>query len=143
MPARFLPCLVTAVLAAGVRGSGAHAEVCGPYAIAAPTLVAFFDTTGVTEGTDEAEALADFTLYLGEIRERFEGAPLVIELCEGDRFAVTVEGKRARFRAGRVKVGYYLVRPGKKPHVVHGVHTDDDLEEVLRGFFTAADLDRP
>jgi hypothetical protein len=38
-------------------------------------------------------------------------------------------------RVGGNDAGYYFIAPGKKPHVEHGVMTDEDLVDVARKYF--------
>jgi hypothetical protein len=50
-------------------------------------------------------------------------------------FRVHVKGKVVPFRPKRSSCGYYLVAPGKKPHVVEGVQTDTDIYFEVRKYF--------
>jgi hypothetical protein len=103
-----------------------------------PTIVAFFEPVPqakLDKDPDTKEALADFQLYATNVREplRKEG----IEFHELYAYSFQLrDGKRlTTFRPAKVKIGYYLVAPGKKPRIEYGVLADADLLQVAHQYF--------
>jgi hypothetical protein len=103
-----------------------------------PTVVAFFKPVPqakLDRDADTNEALADFQLYATNVRKplRKEG----IEFHELYAYSFQLrDGKRlTTFRPAKVKVGYYLVAPGRKPRIEYGVRTDADLLQVANQYF--------
>jgi hypothetical protein len=102
-----------------------------------PTVIAFFAPMTQAEansGEDDAEALSDFNFYAYQVEARLKQAGIRLEVINGRWFRVRVGGKVATVRIGN-DAGYYFIAPGKKPHVEHGVMTDEDLVDVARKYF--------
>jgi hypothetical protein len=129
--------LFVAVLAGPVKAQNAAKPV-PVFTVHGPTVVAFF--TPVTEkelesDPDTNEALSDFQFYNGAVRGPFQEAGIEFRETDALSFKVRI-GKRVQtFPSAKIGVGYYLVAPGKKPHIVSGVMTDTDLLDLARKYF--------
>jgi hypothetical protein len=107
------------------------------FVIRRPTVVAFFVIANQAElnDPDTNEALADFQFYAKQARESFRNAGVDFAETYADSFKVQQETKARVFRPGKVKVGYYLTKPGREPHIEYGVLTDADLLQVAGEYF--------
>jgi len=103
-----------------------------------PTVVAFFEPVPqaqLDKDPDASEALADFKLYARNVREPFRKAGIEFHEVYAHSFQLR-EGKRLTiFRPAKVKVGYYLVAPGRKPRIEYGIMTDADLLHLAHEYF--------
>lgn len=91
----------------------------------------------IAEGRRSNEALADFQLYAHQVREPLKMAGIEFHELYTRSFRVRVGKAVTTFRATKDDVGYYLVVPGKKPHIEYGVMTDADLLKVSKEYFEA------
>jgi hypothetical protein len=103
-----------------------------------PTVVAFFEP--VTQAKLEKdphtnESLADFQLYARSVRAPLGKAGIEFHELYAHSFRLRVGNELTTFRPVKADVGYYLVAPGKKPHVEYGVMTDADLLQVANEYF--------
>jgi hypothetical protein len=101
-----------------------------------PTIVAFFAPVTEADLNDgnTNEALSDFQLYAGQVRQPLEKAGVDFHEVYTRAFRVRVSKRILTFPT-RDKVGYYFVAPGKKPHIEYGVMTDGDILEATRKYF--------
>jgi hypothetical protein len=109
--------------------------------IQGPTVIAFFQSsTGTDPNNDggENEALSDFNYYAARVQPRLKKAGIEVRVINGSSFRVRIGGRLRTFRSGPIEVGYYLIAPGKEPHIEYGVMTDDDLIEVAAKYFGVA-----
>jgi hypothetical protein len=107
-------------------------------AVRGPTVVAFFEPVPqaqLDKDPDTNEALGDFQFYAKNAREPFRKAGIEFHELYASSFQLR-EGKRmTTFRPAKVKVGYYLVVPGKTPRIEYGVMTDADLLQLAHAYF--------
>ena len=105
------------------------------------TIIAFFPamtSDPLDKDEDTNEALSDFQFYAGAVKPRLQNAG--IDFIDTDAIAFRVQTRKARLRfsAGKITVGYYFIAPGKKPHILYGVMTDEDLIDEARKYFHLA-----
>jgi hypothetical protein len=102
-----------------------------------PTIVAFFPVTqaNLKNDPDTNEALADFIVYAGKMRKPLRDAGVDFQEIYAPSFRVQQGTRITTFRPGKVKVGYYLIAPGKRPRVEYGVVTDTDLLQIAKEYF--------
>jgi hypothetical protein len=106
-----------------------------------PTIVAFFlpiTEAEANSGEGDAEALSDFNYYLYMVRKRLESAGVEIQEVSERSFQIQDGTKTRAFETGKVGIGYYLIAPGREPHVEYGVMTDEDLLETAQTYFGIA-----
>jgi hypothetical protein len=106
-------------------------------AIAGPTIVAFFPVTKaeLQKDADTNEALADFQFYAKQVREPLKKAGIEFSEVYARSFRVRIGQETTVFRPVKGGVGYYLIAPGKKPRIEHGVMTNGDLLQVANEYF--------
>ncbi|UWZ86525.1 hypothetical protein [Occallatibacter riparius] len=102
--------------------------------IVKPTVIAFFDGRS-NAAPEESDALSDFVFYAGQVGPTLQRAGIEFRELDGSFFRVQKGKRTLTFRAGPIKVGYYLIAPGQEPHIEYGVMTDEDLAEVAAGYF--------
>jgi hypothetical protein len=131
-----LVCVVCLIAAPVLNGAPAEKQ---PLVIVrGPTVVAFF--APVSDADLEKDP------YLGDALSNFQscalavGKPLKqsgIEFHElyARSFAVHLGSGTSTFRPAKLDVGYYFVRPGKAPHVVYGVKTEDEVMHIAKTYF--------
>jgi len=103
-----------------------------------PTVVAFFEPvmgTDLENDADTNEVLADFQLYTTQVQGPLKRRGVEFQVLYERSFRMREGGKVATFRPGKVKVGYYLVAPGKRPRIEYGVMTDVDLLQLTDKYF--------
>ena len=103
-----------------------------------PTIVAFFEPVSdkvMKQDADTNEALSDFQLYARQVRGPLRRRGIEFEELYVHSFQVRDGGKLVTFRPGKVKVGYYLIAPGKTPRIEYGVMTDLDLLSLADRYF--------
>ena len=108
------------------------------FVVTGRTIVAFFSPVTdaqLQKDPDANEALADFQLYASRVREPLKKAGIDFHVVYAHSFQVRVGEAVTAFRSAKTDVGYYLVVPGKKPHVEYGVMTDTDLLHVADEYF--------
>ena len=111
------------------------------FVIHGPTIIAFFapvTAKDLDNDEDTNEALSDFQFYNGKV-----GGPLHkagIEFYEADAryFRIRIGKTISTYRTGKYGVGYFFIAPGKKPHIVYSVMTDEDLLDEARNYFGLA-----
>jgi hypothetical protein len=107
-------------------------------AVRGPTVVAFFESVSqaqLDKDPDTSEALADFQLYARSVREPFRKAGIEFHELYAHSFQLRAGKRLTTFRPAKVKVGYYLVAPGRKPRIEYGVMTDADLLKAAKEYF--------
>ncbi len=105
-----------------------------------PTIVAFFKPvtdSQLESDQDTNEALSDFQLYAAQARPRLKKASIDFHEVYANSFRLRVGNSTTTFRP-TVHVGYYLIQPGRKPHIEYGVMTDSDLLDLAANYFSAA-----
>lgn len=103
-----------------------------------PTVVAFFEPVVQAKAGKDAdlnEALADFQLYAKNVREPLRKEGIEFHELYAYSFRLRAEKRMITFRPVNGNVGYYLIAPGRKPHVEYGVMTDADLLHVANEYF--------
>ncbi len=103
-----------------------------------PTVVAFYDPADpAARAADDGsnEALADFQFYAGSVREPFSKRGVEFHELYAHSIRFRIGGKDVIFRTGKTGVGYYLIAPGRKPLIEHGVMTDADLLQAASQYF--------
>lgn len=105
--------------------------------IVRPTVVAFFAAVAWKDHEDGEtnESLSDFQFYSGTVKQALAKAGIEFHVVYADAFRVRAGAKVKTFSIAKEGVGYYLVAPGKKPLVEHGVMTDTDLLQVADQYF--------
>lgn len=102
------------------------------------TIVAFFEPVPqakLDKDPDTNEALADFQFYAKSVRTRLRKAGIEFYELYAHSFQLRDEKRLTTFRPAKMKAGYYLVAPGKKPRIEYGVMTDPDLLQVADQYF--------
>jgi hypothetical protein len=103
-----------------------------------PTVVAFFEPVSqvkLEKDPDGNEALADFQFYAARVREPLRKAGIDFHELYAHSFRLRAGNRLTTFRPVKMDVGYYLVKPGKKPLIKYGVMTDVDLFHVANEYF--------
>ncbi|MDP9051915.1 MAG: hypothetical protein M3O31_14535 [Acidobacteriota bacterium] len=92
------------------------------------TVVAFYMPAlrSKSVDADDNESLQDFRLYAARVKDPLAKAGIRFEELYVGSFRIRLGSKTQVFHSTS-GVGYYLVAPGKKPHVEYGVMTDTDL----------------
>ena len=99
------------------------------------TIIAFFPPGSNRGGSDDAnEALSDFQFYANRVKKPLSGMGVDFKELYVRSFRVHL-GKGALIFHPKEDVGYYLIAPGKRPHVEYGVMTDADLMLVAKRYF--------
>jgi hypothetical protein len=106
------------------------------YNIERPTILAFFTPVSQSEPKEAGadEALADFQFYGHQALKPLAKMDVDYKESHVSGFVVKVGEATTTFRPTK-GVGYYLVAPGKKPHVEYGVMTDSDLLQAAHNYF--------
>lgn len=109
--------------------------------VAGPTLVGFFPPVGEARTAADEDldtVLDDFGWHLGAATNSLRARGYQVEV----RFTDTLHFRDGTRRWSFVppdtgRIGYYLVAPGRAPHVLYQIHTDEELVELgaayLRG----------
>ena len=124
------------LLFAFVTSQGAP-TVPAPISVVRSTIIAFFPPMSEADlkaDPDANEALADFQFYASHVREPMRKAGIDFHALRVRSFRVGVGSQITTFRPN-VKVGYYLIAPGKKPRVEYGVMSASDLMEIASAYF--------
>jgi hypothetical protein len=111
------------------------------FVIHGPTIVAFFAPVTRQEldsDPDTNEALSDFQFYYGQAREPLRKAGIDFPDTNSLSFRIRIGKKLQRYRMSKIGVGYFFIAPGKEPHIVYGVMTDEDLLDAARKYFGIA-----
>jgi hypothetical protein len=123
-------------LVVGARaGTAAQREV---FVIQRPTIVAFFGpvTDEDRDDPDTSDLLDDFRDCASKVRGPLKKAGVDFHESYAESFVIRVDGKSIPFRIPKDdEAGYYFIAPGKKPHIEHGVMTDEDLLSVAHRYF--------
>lgn len=141
-----LPVQLSAIVCICLFATGAalaqrtnHQHTNAPTMVSGPTIVAFFPVTPAEADSDGdvSEALSDFTFYAHKAAPRLKRAGIQFKVVNERSFQLRINGRVVVVRVGEDS-GYYLVGPGKKPHMERGVMTDDDLVVGARKYFGIA-----
>jgi hypothetical protein len=134
----FVVYLTVLVLSCGLLGAAPKEKV---VVVKRPTVVAFF--TPVTDAElakdpDTNEALADFQVYAGKVRDQLAGMGIDFEEVYATSFIVKFGAKTTTFHPKKIEVGYNFVALGKSPRVEYGVMTDTDILQIASEYFRPA-----
>lgn len=101
------------------------------------TIIAFYTSAPKTANADadSNEALSDFQFYAGRVKQPLSKLSIDFKELYVRCFRLHLGGGDIVFRPKPDAVGYYLIAPGKKPHVEYGVMTDADLLLVAQRYF--------
>jgi hypothetical protein len=106
--------------------------------VTGPTLIAFFPSVTERELRDEPdtnETLSDFQFYASRSLGPLRKAGIDFQQLYTRSFRIKTGKAVSRFQPVEAQVGYYFIAPGKKPQVVYGVVTDDDLIRRATEYF--------
>ncbi|MGD0799911.1 MAG: hypothetical protein ABR906_01210 [Terracidiphilus sp.] len=131
--------LVVLAFAAVTGNAQNNATPMPVFAIHQPTIIAFFPITqaGVKSG-DNNEALSDFDYYISIAEARLQSAGIEIHVVNERLFQIKVGKKTVHIQPKINETGYYLIAPGKEPHIEYGVMTDIDLCDAAHKYFGIA-----
>jgi len=101
------------------------------------TVIAFFPPVSEQELSDSGKnaCLAHFQYSANEARKPLHDAGITFIENYAESFRIRIGKAVTTFRPEKVKVGYYLIAPGKEPRVEYGVMTEDDLVKIAREYF--------
>jgi hypothetical protein len=100
-----------------------------------PTIIAFLAPDPALNEEDANEVLGDFQLYAQQAQALLRQRGIEFHVVDGGEFTVVVGKTVTAFKPAKIKVGYYLIAPGRKPRVEYGVMTDIDLVQVADDYF--------
>lgn len=102
-----------------------------------PTIVAFFPNASRigSQDADGNEALSDFEFYAERLREPLKDLGIGFSKQYGRSFRIRSSGHSTLFTPKKFMPGYYLIAPGRKPHIEYGVMTDTDLLSIAKQYF--------
>ena len=109
------------------------APACETYKISGPTVIAFFQYEGCEKQPHCEDALDSFQYYLVGLLARLDKSAVRFHECYQGSFEVEVGGRRTTFT--HEGVGYYLIVPGKPPHIERGVQLESDLVRLMTEYF--------
>src|SRR5262245_47372676 len=130
MATRILALLVVALIVANAADEPT-------ITVRGPTIVAFFEPltdAELAKDPDSNEALSDFQLYAAESRKAVKRTGIAFEEIYARAFTIRLGDQKTTFRPS-IPVGYYFVAPARKPRVVYGVRTSDDLLAISKAYF--------
>ena len=128
-------------LCAGIGNAQSTPKPAPVFAIHGPTIVAFFRHVTDKEmesDPDTNEVLSDFQAYNSEVHDPLQKAGVEFRQTDSRSFRIRTGKRLLRFRAGKTRVGYYFIAPGKPPHVEYGVMTRDGILDTARMYFGLA-----
>jgi len=101
------------------------------------TIIAFYTPApkGADVDADSNEALSDFQFYAERVKQPLSKLDIDFKELYVRSFRLRLSGGDVVFRPKSDTVGYYLIAPGKQPHVEYGVMTDADLLVVAKRYF--------
>jgi len=105
------------------------------FVVRSPTVLAFFPPVTQEDLRDGNETLNDFQFYASQLRDAFARLGIDFEEVYARSFRVTTGGKTTIFKPGRVGVGYYLIAPGKRPRIEHGIEAAAGLPQIAKEYF--------
>jgi hypothetical protein len=105
------------------------------------SILAFFPplSNADLENGNTNEALSDFQFYAESARQPLRQAGIDFREVYASTFRVHIDNGTTFFHT-RDKIGYYFVAPGKRPYIVYGVMTDDDLLQTAKRYFRSTTL---
>jgi hypothetical protein len=116
------------------------AERARTFVIRRPTVIAFFPPVTEQELSDAGrnESLAHFQFSANEVRKPLHDAGITFIENYAESFRVRFAKAVNTFRPEKIKVGYYLIAPGKDPRIEYGVMTEEDLLKSASEYFGVA-----
>jgi len=110
------------------------------FVIRRPTVIAFFPPVSEQELSDAGhnDSLAHFQYSANEARKPLHDAGITFIENYAESFRIRLAKAVNTFRPEKIKVGYYLIAPGKEPRIEYGVLTEDDLLKIAREYFGVA-----
>lgn len=105
-----------------------------------PTIIAFFvaDSTKSTDEraeADQAEAGSDFSYYASLVKEPLRRLGIDFRISEAQSIQIRNKTSVQNFRSSKLGIGYVFVAPGRRPRVMRGVMTDQDIIEMAKDYF--------
>jgi hypothetical protein len=103
-----------------------------------PTIIAFFPITEaeVDKDGDAGEALDDLNYYVFLAEKRLHRAGVAIHIANAQSFQIRAGKKLVTYQPNKNEIGYYLISPGKEPHIENDVMTDEDILDAARKYFS-------
>jgi len=137
---RFNRILVLTVLVSLLSLPLVAAERERTFVIRRPTVIAFFPPVTEQELSDTGnnEALAHFQFSANEARKPLHDVGITFIENYAESFRVRLAKAVNTFRPEKIKVGYYLIAPGKEPRIEYGVMTEQDLLKIAGEYFGVA-----
>jgi hypothetical protein len=137
---RFNYIVVLAALVSLLSMPLAAAERERTFVIRRPTVIAFFPQVTEQELSDAGrnEPLAHFQFSANEVRKPLHDAGITFIENYGESFRVRLAKAVNTFRPEKIKMGYYLIAPGKDPRIEYGVMTEEDLLKSASEYFGVA-----
>ncbi len=135
---RFIWVLLLFIVWAGTGNAQSTTKPVPVFIVHQPTIIAFyphFTQDELDKGEGDAAAMEDFNYYAYKAEKRLQDAGIDFLPVEARSFRVHVGTKVHYFQGGKIDIGYYFIAPGKDPHIVYGVMTDDDLFDASRKYF--------
>jgi hypothetical protein len=96
------------------------------------------DSLSRDESSGLEEVLADYVYYAGICRSFLDSAGIATRETAAPAIFISEKGRavfRYNRRASGALVGFILLREGRPPEVLTGVHTDEELRILLRKFY--------
>jgi len=137
---RFNSIVVTIVLLSVLSMPLLAAERERTFVIRRPTVIAFFPPVSEQELSDTGhnDSLAHFQYSANEARKPLHDAGITFIENYAESFRIRLAKAVNTFRPEKIKVGYYLIAPGKEPRIEYGVLTEDNLLKIAREYFGVA-----
>ena len=137
---RFNCIVVLAALVSFISLPLAAAERERTFVIRRPTVIAFFPPVTEQELSDAGrnEPLAHFQFSANEVRKPLHDAGITFIENYGESFRVRLTKAVNTFRPEKIKMGYYLIAPGKEPRIEYGVMNEEDLLKTAGEYFGVA-----
>ena len=129
--------IVLAMVTLSLLCSTLAAERERTFLIRRATVIAFFPPVSEQELSDAGrnESLAHFQYSASEVRKPLHDAGITFIENYAESFRIRIGKAVTTFRPEKIKVGYYLIAPGKEPRVEYGVMTEDNLLKIARQYF--------
>jgi hypothetical protein len=107
------------------------------FVIRRPTVIAFFPPVSEQELSDAGrnDSLAHFQYSANEVRKPLHAAGITFIENYAESFRIRFGKAVTTFHPEKIKVGYYLIAPGKQPRIEYGVQTEDDLLKIAGEYF--------
>jgi len=137
---RFNSIVVTIALLSVLSMPLVGAERERTFVIRRPTVIAFFPPVSEQELSDAGrnDSLAHFQYSANEVRKPLHDAGITFIENYAESFRIRLAKAINTFHPEKIKVGYYLIAPGKEPRIQYGVLAEDDLLKIAGEYFGVA-----